>query len=369
MKKSKLLSTILILLSVFIISLTSTGAYSYFTFGEQIYGQKVENPSSNINKLKINYKEGLVSGNITFSLTKYIYNPPRIRLLSKNNTPILDELNNEVIIEAIKVNEDGEYICYVDNNLYKAFKFQVLGYSSEIKLITGNEIESENNSFKRTLKVNYYDKIAANEMIVESSLLGKGGASDETLSQSLPKIHSDIDGRWRSVQFNYETLSVIGEEITYSINVNGKSYSLATTEENEEVWIKYTKLYKSKPPENNKLTLIVRNSALNNVPISKNPKFMFGSFYNQGIGSSVGANEPKEIKPYKNSVYQWQLDTTYEQNPSITKFWVKFEANDGAGNFEQVSEIPIPTIENRYTSKSGVTAECDDEGNIVIYLN
>lgn len=325
----KIIFCILLVFIMIIISVTSTGAYSYFTFGEKIYGQNSsEGINENITELPIYYVNGLIEGNVKINLTKFIYDDEslKIQLLNKDESPVLDSSNNEVILDVTKGSTDGTYTCEFNNNIYKAIKYKIVGYSyKDAEYLTGNEMDKENIMFKRTLTINYYDK-STDDLSVSAKLNYKD--SSETQEDTFPKGHADDNGRWRKVKLSYDTFCEIGSTTSYNISIDSNIYKLDTNFQNKEIWLKNGKIYDSEPPEEHKITFII-DSKLNNY--SGDNLFMLSNF--PGIAVSSGMATKVNGK--------YTFSTTYEE-VGKTKCGFSFKINKDKF-VNNIRNIKIPT--------------------------
>ena len=364
-KKRKIIYSILLIFMLIIISITSRGVYSYFTFGEKVYGQNsTEGSSENITKFPIYYVDGLITGNIKINLTKFIYDDEsiKIQLLSKDETPIYEPLS-------VEKTAAGEYICEFNNDKYKAIKYKIIGYGYEdAEYLTSNEMNKENVFFKRTLTINYYDKTTDNlSASVDLSYRGKR----ESQNSEFPTTHSDDKGKWRKVTLSYDIFCANGTESSYDINIGTGTYKLTTDIQNKEIWIKRGKVYDYEPPEEHKITFII-DSVLNNY--SGENKFYLSNF--PGIAVTTGIATKIDGK--------YTFSTTYEETDDKT-FGFDFKVN-GNRFVNNIRNIKIPTwdegastVNYSYSSQyfntlsdGGIqgdpplTVSQDEEGNVTV---
>lgn len=325
----KIIQWALFVFTMIIVSVTSTGAYSYFTFGEKIYGQiSAEGIDENITQLPIYYVDGLIKGNIKINLTKFIYDNEslKIQLLNKDESPVLDSSNNEVILDVTNGSTDGTYTCEFNNDIYKAIKYKIIGYSyNSAEYLTSNEMEKENIMFKRTLTINYYDK-STDDLSVSAELSYKD--ITETKEETFPKSHVDDNGRWRKVQLSYDTFCEIGSSSSYNFIIGSNTYTLDTDDIDTELWIKNGKVYDSEPPEEHNITFII-DSNLNNY--SGENLFDLSNF--PGIAVSSGIATKVDGK--------YTFSTTYEEVGN-TKCGFGFKIN-GDKFINNIRNIKIPT--------------------------
>lgn len=322
-KKRKIIYSILLIFMLIIISITSRGVYSYFTFGEKVYGQNsTEGSSENITKFPIYYVDGLITGNIKINLTKFIYDDEsiKIQLLSKDETPIYEPLS-------VEKTAAREYICEFNNDKYKAIKYKIIGYGYEdAEYLTSNEMNKENVFFKRTLTINYYDKTTDNlSASVDLSYRGKS----ESQNSEFPPTHSDDKRKWRKVTLSYDNIFCAnGTESSYDINIGTDTYKLTTDIQNKEIWIKRGKVYDYEPPEEHKITFII-DSVLNNY--SDINIFDLSNF--PGIAVTTGTATKIDRK--------YTFSTTYEETDD-KKFGFGFKVN-GNRFVNNIRNITIPT--------------------------
>lgn len=338
----KIIYMLLVVFMMIIASLTSIGAYSYFTFGEKVYGQNsTEGTSNNITEFPVYYIDDLITGDIKINLTDFIYDDEiiKIQLLNKDETPVLDASNNEVILD-VKGANNGEYTCEFDNDIYKAIKYKIIGYSyKNAEYLTGNVINKQNIMFKRALTINYYDKTTDDLSV--SSILNYKEVS-EINNKDFPKSHSDSNGRWRTVKLQYESFCVDGNEVSYDINIGNNNFAVKTVDRSKEIWIKNNKVYYSEPPEEHNISFII-DSAFNKYVDSTIGKFNFtfpGLIY---VGSDAKID----------SDGRYRYDTKYEESDS-KQFSGSFSLNEGKGVVNFIN-IDIPTwkdVENGNYSKS-----------------
>ncbi|MDY2730262.1 MAG: hypothetical protein SOV35_09425, partial [Clostridium sp.] len=348
-----------------IISITSRGVYSYFTFGEKVYGQNsTEGSSENITKFPIYYVDGLITGNIKINLTKFIYDDEsiKIQLLSRDEKHIGKPLPVE------KGNAAGEYICKFNNDEYKAIKYKIIGYGyKDAEYLTSNEMNKENVFFKRTLTINYYDKTTDNlSASVDLSYRGKS----ESKNSEFPPTHDK--GKWRKVTLSYDNIFCAnGTESSYDINIGTDTYKLTTDIQNKEIWIKRGKVYDYEPPEEHKITFII-DSDLNTY--SEESKFDLSNF--PGIAVTTGIATKIDGK--------YTFSTTYEET-NYTKFGFDFKV-DGNRFVHNIRNIIIPTwdegestVDYSYSSQyfnnlsaggikgnPSLTVSQDKEGNVTV---
>lgn len=341
-KNKKIIYGLLLVFMMIIASFTSRGAYSYFTFGEKIYGQNsTEGTDENITEFPVYYIDDLITGDIKINLTDFIYDDEtiKIQLLNKDETPILDDSNNQVILDVVKGANNGEYTCEFNNDVYKAIKYKIIGYSYEKpEYLTGNVINKQNIMFKRALTINYYDS-TTDDLSVSSTLNYK--EVSEVNDTDFSKGHYDSAGRWRTAELKYNSFCANGDEVSYDITIGSNNFVVKTVDRSEEVWIKNNKVYYSEPPEEHNISFIIDSS------FNKYVTSTIGKFYLtfDGIEQSSG--------DAYNDNGRYRFDTKYEES-NAKEFHGSFTLKNGKGivNFKN---IYIPTwkdVESGDYSKS-----------------